>query len=163
MCVCEFVCISACWVQKGQWLPWSWDYGWLWTILIWMLEAKFWSFWRVLSTLNHWAISSVFPSAFWANTELFPYVFRRRDWCFDIGQVHYISQGTHCNLVFVANWFPPPCVFKKKKTTVISSWKLRTDDRSSTPDTASIWDTVSPHRHPRHPHTQFMSLHGISG
>lgn len=165
--MCLWVCISACWVQKGQWLPWSWDYRWLWTILIRMLEAKLWSFWRVLSTLNHWAFSSVSPSSFWANIELFPYVFRRRGWCFDIGQVHYISQGTHCNLVFVANWFPLPCVFKKQKTknkeTVISSRKVRTDDRASALGTASIWDTVSPHRHTRYLHIQLMTLHWITG
>lgn len=47
-------CMPAAWV--GRQIPWNWSYGWLW-VSMWVAGIKAGCSERVVSTLNHWAIS----------------------------------------------------------------------------------------------------------
>ena len=43
-------------IRRGQWIPWDWNYRWLWTVL-WVTGTKLKSSGRAASALNCWALS----------------------------------------------------------------------------------------------------------
>lgn len=117
----------------------------------------------------------------WANTELFPDVFKRRGWWFWLSQLHPISEGIQWNLTAIANGFPPSSVQKavwrkllKGMMSGTPHWTLPVYATLPQVPTIILWVPwemwcnwpISNHgdiRHPWAPYSQLMTLHGTLG
>lgn len=50
------VCLVPMEARRGYWIPWDWNYRWLWAVM-WVLGVGFGSFTKATSALNCWTIS----------------------------------------------------------------------------------------------------------